>query len=118
MAAAARAAVRIARASDGARLRLAASVARAGNMLAALGFARAGTAPSHVMPIVFGDASAALAVQERLLECGVLCPAIRPPTVPHGTSRVRISLTAAHDDADLDALFGALERCRTIAATS
>ncbi len=117
-AAAALAALRIARADDALRARLAANVARVHAALVELGFARAGDAPSHVVPIVFGSASAALAVQARLSEAGVLAPAIRPPTVAPGTSRIRISLTAAHTAADLDALVAALARCRTLAATS
>jgi 8-amino-7-oxononanoate synthase len=112
--------VRIARSSDGeaARERLATNAARTHGALATLGFVRADALASHVVPIVFGDAAAALDVQARLLDAGVLAPAIRPPTVAPGTSRIRVSLTASHDDADLDALFAALERCRTLAATS
>jgi 8-amino-7-oxononanoate synthase len=119
-AAGALASVRIARASDGdtARARLAANVARTHDSLVALRFLRADTAASHVVSIVFGDAASALDVQARLLEHGVLAPAIRPPTVAPGTSRIRVSLTAAHGDADLGALISALERCRTLAATS
>jgi 8-amino-7-oxononanoate synthase len=70
------------------------------------------------VPIVLGSEASALAIQERLLSLGVLAPAIRPPTVPRGTSRIRISLSASHDDADADALVAGLERCRTLAATS
>ncbi len=119
-AAGALASVRIARASDGdaARVRLADNVARTHVALAALGFVRADAPASHVVPIVIGDASSALDVQARLLEHGVLAPAIRPPTVAPGTSRIRVSLTAAHGDADLAALFSALERCRALAVTS
>jgi len=119
-AAGALASVRIARSADGdaARGRLAANVARTHAALAELGFVRADAPTSHVIPIVFGDAASALDVQARLLEAGVLAPAIRPPTVAPGTSRIRVSLTAAHGDADLDALFAALERCRALAATS
>ncbi len=119
-AAGALASVRIARARDGnaARARLATNVARTHAALADLGFVRADAPASHVVPIVFGDAASALDVQAHLLEHGVLAPAIRPPTVAPGTSRIRVSLTAAHDDADLEALFSALERCRALAATS
>jgi 8-amino-7-oxononanoate synthase len=119
-AAGALASVRIARSGEGdaARERLAANVARTHAMLAGFGFVRADAPASHVVPIVFGDAASALAVQARLLERGVLAPAIRPPTVAPGTSRIRVSLTAAHGDADLDALFSALEHCRALAATS
>jgi 8-amino-7-oxononanoate synthase len=70
--------------------------------------ARAGLAlaasQTAIQPIVLGEASRALAASERLLERGFLVPAIRPPTVPEGTSRLRISLSAAHSEADVAAL--------------
>ena len=43
---------------------------------------------------------------------GFLVPGIRPPTVPAGTSRLRVSLSAAHSEADVDALAAALEATR------
>jgi 8-amino-7-oxononanoate synthase len=55
--------------------------------------------PSAILPLVFGDESAALAASSALLEQGVYVPAIRPPTVPQGTSRLRLTLSAAHTDA-------------------
>jgi 8-amino-7-oxononanoate synthase len=98
LAAAALVAVDLAREADDARARLAEHVERL-------------RAESHIVPIRFGDARAALAAQATLLDCGVLAPAIRPPTVAPGTSRLRVSLSARHDAADLDALIAALERC-------
>jgi 8-amino-7-oxononanoate synthase len=118
VAAAALAAVRIAFADETPRNRVRAHARRLQSELAGLGFARPDGEPSHVVSIVFGDASAALAVQARLAEHDVLCPAIRPPTVPAGTSRIRIGLTATHDDADVDALVSALARCRPLAPIS
>ena len=50
----------------------------------------------------------ALAASARLLERGFLVPAIRPPTVPRGTSRLRVSLSAAHEPEDLERLAAAL----------
>jgi 7-keto-8-aminopelargonate synthetase-like enzyme len=47
-----------------------------------------------------------------LLERGIFCPAIRPPTVPPGTSRLRISLTAEHAEEDVDLLVRALVAAR------
>jgi 8-amino-7-oxononanoate synthase len=61
-----------------------------------------------IQPIVVGNAAGALAASARLREHGLLVPAIRPPTVPAGTSRLRISLSAAHTEPDVDALARAL----------
>ena len=55
-----------------------------------------------------GDEREAVALSARLLDLGLLVPAIRPPTVPPGTSRLRIALSAAHTPAQVDALAGAL----------
>ena len=57
---------------------------------------------TQIIPIIVGDAGKALEVSGRLLEAGFLVPAIRPPTVPQGASRLRVSLSAAHEQADLD----------------
>jgi len=57
---------------------------------------------TQIIPVIIGDATKALEVSGRLLEAGFLVPAIRPPTVPKGTSRLRVSLSAAHERADLD----------------
>jgi 8-amino-7-oxononanoate synthase len=51
--------------------------------------------PSPIVPLVVGDEEAALKASASLLEAGLLVPAIRPPTVPPGTSRLRIALSAA-----------------------
>jgi 8-amino-7-oxononanoate synthase len=53
---------------------------------------------SAIQPIIIGQAEDALAVSQALLEQGLLVSAIRPPTVPQGTSRLRITLSAAHSD--------------------
>ncbi|MBI3610018.1 MAG: 8-amino-7-oxononanoate synthase [Nitrospirae bacterium] len=55
-----------------------------------------------IIPILIGDSQTAVAFSERLLEAGVFAPAIRPPTVPKGTSRIRTTVTAAHTRDDLD----------------
>lgn len=52
---------------------------------------------SPIIPVVVGAETVALELSERLLQQGIYVPAIRPPTVPEGTSRLRISLTAEHD---------------------
>jgi 8-amino-7-oxononanoate synthase len=64
--------------------------------------------PTPIVPVVLGDEAAALAAAARLLDRGLLVPAIRPPTVPPGTSRLRVALSAAHTDDQLDALVAAL----------
>ena len=51
-----------------------------------------------------------MAASAELLDQGLLVPAIRPPTVPPGTSRLRVALSAAHTDGQVDALARALER--------
>jgi 8-amino-7-oxononanoate synthase len=61
-----------------------------------------------IHPIVIGEAGRTLEVAARLQEQGFWVPAIRPPTVPAGTSRLRVSLSAAHGDGDVDALVAAL----------
>ncbi|MEI6890683.1 MAG: 8-amino-7-oxononanoate synthase [Pontiella sp.] len=51
---------------------------------------------SQIIPIAIGDNQQALAISQKLREQGILCAAIRPPTVPAGTARLRISITLAH----------------------
>ena len=64
-----------------------------------------------IQPIVVGGTRDALAAAARLHERGFLVPAIRPPTVPEGTSRLRVSLSAAHTRADVESLAVALAEC-------
>jgi 8-amino-7-oxononanoate synthase len=61
-----------------------------------------------IHPVIVGSAARALEVSARLLERGFLVPAIRPPTVPPGTSRLRVSLTAGHERHDVERLARAL----------
>ena len=69
-----------------------------------------------IIPILLGDSDRALAASEKLRHEGFLVPAIRPPTVPRGTARLRIGLCAVHDLAQIDALAQALKRIQTDAA--
>lgn len=67
-------------------------------------FARALNLPeaqSAIVPVVVGDADAALAASDLLRDNGFLVVAIRPPTVPAGTARLRFAFTAQHDDSDI-----------------
>lgn len=61
-----------------------------------------------IQPLVIGDNARALAVMVGLRERGLWVPAIRPPTVPAGTARLRIALSAAHQRADVYELLDAL----------
>lgn len=63
-----------------------------------------------IQPLMIGRNEAALECAARLREKGIWVPAIRPPTVPPNTARLRVSLTAAHSDEDLDRLIEALGR--------
>jgi 7-keto-8-aminopelargonate synthetase-like enzyme len=54
-----------------------------------------------IVPLVFGEPEAALARSRAALEHGIFAQAIRPPTVPEGTSRLRLVATAAHEPEDL-----------------
>ena len=69
--------------------------------------------PSPIISVMVGDERDALAASSALLDDGVLVPAIRPPSVPQGTSRLRVTLSAAHSDGQVDLLVGALERIKT-----
>jgi len=72
--------------------------------------------PSPIVPVVLGDEARAVAASAALLERGLLVPAIRPPTVPPGSSRLRITLSAAHTDEDVGRLLVALDELDARAA--
>ncbi len=65
--------------------------------------------PTAIQPLIVGDNEAAVAHSGALWERGLWVPAIRPPTVPKGTARLRISVSAAHTEADIAQLIGALK---------
>lgn len=65
--------------------------------------------PSPIVPVVCGDEARALAAAAALLDRGLLVPAIRPPTVPPGTSRLRVTLSAAHTEEQVARLAAALD---------
>jgi 8-amino-7-oxononanoate synthase len=74
-------------------------------------------AQSPIVPIVTGSAESALAASRLLADEGFLVVAIRPPTVPEGTARLRLAFTAGHADADIERL-ARLVRERVLAARS
>ena len=65
--------------------------------------------PTAIQPLVLGAAEPAVALAARLAAEGLLVPAIRPPTVPRGTARLRISLSSAHEPGDVARLVAALQ---------
>jgi 8-amino-7-oxononanoate synthase len=69
-----------------------------------------GDSETPIIPIVIGDSGRALRVAERLFECGIYAPAIRPPTVPINAARIRTTVTAAHTDKEIDAALDIFRR--------
>ena len=74
----------------------------------ALGY-ETGASTTQIVPLMAGSAEAALGISETLRAAGVWATAIRPPTVPQGSARVRFAFTAAHSDADVARLHEALQ---------
>ncbi len=125
IAAAARAALGIVRAEPARRERLHANILRFRHGAAALGLALgidtgsgAASVSTPIQPLVLGDAVRALAVSRVLFERGYWVAAIRPPTVPKGTSRLRITLSAAHTPEQIDGLLEALHAALATVAVS
>lgn len=79
--------------------------------LGELGFDTLGSA-SQIIPIVLGDAKCTMNAAEQLFERGIYLLGIRPPTVPEGSSRLRLSLTADHTDDQIDRLVEALREVK------
>jgi len=107
--AASRAAVEVARGAEGAVLRA--------RLRENIDLFRAGLAPvwgrhplslSAIQPLICGEASVALELAGVLREKGLLVPAIRYPTVPRGAARLRVTVSAAHERKEIDALIAAL----------
>jgi 8-amino-7-oxononanoate synthase len=92
---------------DERRAHLQRSIARLRAGLAACRW-RLAESPTPIQPLVIGANDEALAVMEALAERGIWVPAIRPPTVPEGSARLRIALSAAHSEADVETLITAL----------
>lgn len=66
-----------------------------------------------IQPLLIGDAERAIAVSQLLMGSGLIVKAIRPPTVPQGTARLRITLTADHTKAQIDYLVSSIEQILT-----
>ena len=71
-------------------------------------------ATSAIVPILIGDAATALDASRRLEEAGYLVTAIRPPTVPKGTARLRVAFSARHADEDVDRLAGLIRSLKCL----
>jgi 8-amino-7-oxononanoate synthase len=107
VAAATRASLRVMREEPWRRVRVLEHAERFRAGAASLGLALM-PSPTPIQPLVLGDESAALAVAQRLLDHGLWAPAIRPPTVPARTSRLRVTFSAAHAASDVDRLLEVL----------
>lgn len=106
LAAAALTALQVAEEESWRRTRVAELVARFRAGIGALAPAQA--IPTPIQPLVVGDTKKALSAADALAARGFLVSAIRPPTVPVGTARLRVTLSAAHTDEDVDALAAAV----------
>jgi len=109
---AARAALEIVRTEPERRRRVLALAERLRGALREKGF-DSGRSETQIVPVLVGAPERALALAAALLERGIFCPAIRPPTVPPGTSRLRVSLTAEHTEEDIGRLVSALDDARS-----
>ena len=109
LAEATREALRIARAEPWRRERALALARRFREGARALGLPLL-PSPTPIQPVLAGGAARALALSRALEAAGFHVPAVRPPTVPEGSARLRVSLSAAHTEAQVDALLEALAR--------
>lgn len=104
VAAAAHKALDIAREETGRRERLQEHLQYLRASLKQIGYTVRGTAPAPMIAVHIGDPGRALALAQELKAQGILAPAIRPPTVPEGTSRIRLAPMATHTREDLERL--------------
>lgn len=102
--------IELVRAADEARAHLGQLIARFRQGVQAQGW-RLGASATPIQPLLVGESRATLQLAERLRDRGVWAGAIRPPTVPVGTARLRITLSAAHREHDVDRLLDALGVC-------
>ena len=71
-----------------------------------------GESESPILPLIVGDAGQCMALSAALLERGVFAQGIRPPTVPEGTSRLRITVMATHSDEQIDRALNVFEEIK------
>jgi 8-amino-7-oxononanoate synthase len=109
LAAAALAAVTIAREEEWRRERQRAHLATLRSALSGLGYTITGDSLAPMTSVIVGAPDAALELAARLEGAGVLAPAIRPPSVPPGTSRLRLAPMATHTDAQMERVVAAVE---------
>lgn len=64
---------------------------------------------THILPVVVGKRETALALDDCLRDAVIIAPAIRPPTVPEGTGRIRLAPQATHKQADIDRCLAVFE---------
>ena len=107
VAAATRASLRVMQDEPWRRERVLSHVARFRREAAGLGL-RLLESATPIQPVVLGSEATAVAASSALRARGLWVPAIRPPTVPAGSSRLRVTFSAAHTDADVDLLVDAL----------
>jgi 8-amino-7-oxononanoate synthase len=107
LAAATRAAIDIARFEGWRRDRLAHSIAHFRRGAAERGITLLASR-TPIQPVLVGDSNAALALSARLEDAGFFVPAIRPPTVPDGSARLRVALSALHAESDVERLLDAI----------
>ncbi|MBB5207653.1 8-amino-7-oxononanoate synthase [Chiayiivirga flava] len=110
LAAASCAAIELVRGESWRRLKLSALVKRFRRGAAQLGLPLLDSG-TPIQPIVLGENQAALDASIALERAGFLVAAIRPPTVAPGSARLRVTLSAAHEETQIDALLDALEKC-------
>jgi 8-amino-7-oxononanoate synthase len=108
MAAAAIEAIGIVQAEPWRRTRLVANATRLRGLLADMHLDVGGQDDGYIIPVELRDAELTMAVGQKLIDAGFLVGAVRPPTVPMGHSRLRITASAAHSDTQIDGLAAAL----------
>jgi 7-keto-8-aminopelargonate synthetase-like enzyme len=107
--AAALAALTVARREPWRRTRLAAAAEMVRRRLRELGL-RVLDGPGPIVPVLLGESGKAMRWMDALMDGGCFVPGVRPPTVPEGEARLRVSLMATHTDEHVERLLGAFER--------